>query len=254
MLTTKNKLSKREKAVFAGLYLSKFDNQGLAELGFGSFTEAFNVIGLAMKVSPASIKNYRDEFDPLFPNHRKGWHKRLIRPYCKVLYDNFHKLSISKFSTLLKSMIYQDPDLDLMTEILESDISGTTNTFAKRLITGQAAEQYFRNNFSHFKQFNMYELEDTTKFGCGFDFKLTTSNSTDYIGVEVKGLNGKNGTVSLTSKEHAVAQYLKQRYYICLVRNFKESPIHDFYQNPLKRFLFKKTETLVTSINWSATL
>ena len=79
--------SAREKAIISGLYLSKFDKEGLHHLGFDSFTEAFNVIGLALNVKPASIKNYRDEFDPKFPNERRGWHKRAMRPYVKDVYD-----------------------------------------------------------------------------------------------------------------------------------------------------------------------
>lgn len=65
-------LTVRRKLILSGLYLSKFDSEGLKSLGFDSFTEAFNVIGYALGSQPASIKNYRDEFDPLFPNRRKG--------------------------------------------------------------------------------------------------------------------------------------------------------------------------------------
>ena len=48
-----------------------------------SLFEFKNVIGFALGAKPASIKNYRDEFDPVFPNKRKGWHKRPMRNYCK---------------------------------------------------------------------------------------------------------------------------------------------------------------------------
>jgi hypothetical protein len=65
------------------LFLSKFDEDGLKALGFGGFSEAFNVLALSVRASPASLKNYRDEFDPYFPNPRKGWHKRPMRQYCK---------------------------------------------------------------------------------------------------------------------------------------------------------------------------
>lgn len=56
-------LSVREKLILAGLYLSKYDKQGLDKLGFEGFTEAFNVIGFALASKPTSINNYRDEFD-----------------------------------------------------------------------------------------------------------------------------------------------------------------------------------------------
>jgi hypothetical protein len=38
--------STREKLVLAGLFLSKFDEEGLNALGFGGFSEAFNAISI----------------------------------------------------------------------------------------------------------------------------------------------------------------------------------------------------------------
>jgi hypothetical protein len=72
MVMSSQQIAPRNKLILTGLYLSKYDSLGLRELGFESFAEAFNVIGYAMGSRPASIKNYRDEFDPLFPNRRKG--------------------------------------------------------------------------------------------------------------------------------------------------------------------------------------
>jgi hypothetical protein len=72
MVLSSQQIAPRNKLILTGLYLSKYDSLGLRELGFESFAEAFNVIGYAMGSRPASIKNYRDEFDPLFPNRRKG--------------------------------------------------------------------------------------------------------------------------------------------------------------------------------------
>ena len=67
-----HRIALREKLILVGLYLSKYDSLGLKRLGFSSFVEAFNVIGYALGSKPASIKNYRDEFDPLFPNRRQA--------------------------------------------------------------------------------------------------------------------------------------------------------------------------------------
>ena len=64
------RISSREKLILTGLFLSKYDKLGLRRLGFETFLEAFNVVGYALGGKPASIKNYRDEFDPLFPNRR----------------------------------------------------------------------------------------------------------------------------------------------------------------------------------------
>ncbi len=248
------KLSLREKSILAGLYLSKFNFEGLNYLGFDNFTEAFNVIGLAMGVQPMSVKNYRDEFDPLFPNERKGWHKRDIRKYCKDIYDTFHALNLLDFSTLLKDIIYKDHDLDVLMEEIAKNEGEKENTFAKRLITGQAAEQYFRDNFLSVDLFKGYNIEDTTKAGCGFDFKLVPEKEDRYFGIEVKGLNELKGNIALTSKEHTIANFLKDRYFIFVVKNFKEKPIHDVYQDPLEKLNFKRVENMITQINWNTNI
>jgi hypothetical protein len=200
-------LSLREKSILAGLYLSKFDSEGLRHLGFESFIEAFNVIGSALGIRPASVKNYRDEFDPLFPNHRKGWHKRPIRDYCKAIYSAFGSLSLENFTSLLKRIIYKEHDLDVLMEEVETK-QGEDRSFAKRLITGQAAEQYFKAKYKEISLFQDLELEDTTRLGCGFDFRLISPST--FYGVEVKGLSEVSGSIALTSKEHSVASVLKK--------------------------------------------
>lgn len=237
----------REKAILSGLFLSKFDKQGLKLLGFNSFTEAFNTIGFALEVKPTSIKLYRDEFDSLFPNSRKGW-QRDTREYCKEIYNTFNNLNLDDFVNLIKKTIYRNSDLDILTENIEQQKNENTS-FAKRLITGQAAENYFQENYNTVDVFSDYELEDTTKLGCGFDFKLHKDN--DYIGVEVKGLNGLTGNISLTSKEHSVAEFLNKKYFLFIVKNFKEVPIHQYYQNPLNTLLFNKIEQKITQISWN---
>ncbi len=67
-----NRFSIRDKSILVGLYLSKFDDEAIENLGFKGVTEAFNTLGYSIGSKPASIKNYRDEFDPFFPNPRKG--------------------------------------------------------------------------------------------------------------------------------------------------------------------------------------
>jgi hypothetical protein len=69
--------------------------------GFSGFIEAFNAFGFGLGGRPASIKNYRDEFDPIFPNPRKGWHKRPLREHCREILELFGHLSLSDFTELL---------------------------------------------------------------------------------------------------------------------------------------------------------
>jgi uncharacterized protein DUF3883 len=243
------KLSLREKSILAGLYLSKFDSEGLRRLGFDSFIEAFNVIGSALAVRPASVKNYRDEFDPLFPNHRKGWHKRPIRDYCKAVYSAFGGLDLEAFTSLLKRIIYKEHDLDVLMEEVERK-RGEDRSFAKRLITGQAAEEYFKAKYKGITLFKDFELEDTTKLGCGFDFRLFSPSI--FYGIEVKGLSESSGSIALTSKEYSVASILRERFFLFVVKNFKENPFHEFYQDPLDgKLVFSRIEQKAIQISWT---
>ena len=248
------KLTLRDKSILAGLYLSKFDVVGLESLGFENYTEAFNVVGFALGVQPRSVKNYRDEFDPLFPNDRQGWHKRETRKYCKDIYDAYQHLNLVEFTSLIKDVVYKDHDLDLLMEEVAKDVGEGESTFAKRLITGQAAEQYFRDSFAEVDLFQGHKLHDTTKFGCGFDFKLVTDDSSPYFGVEVKGLNDKSGSVALTNKEYAVAGLLAERYFLFVVKNFKEKPFHQIYRNPIKNLDFSKIEQKIIQTSWNVSV
>ena len=186
----------REKLILAGLYLSKYDSAGLRQLGFESFVEAFNVIGYALGARPASIKNYRDEFDPLFPNRRKGWHKRPTREYCLKVYQEYKSLDLEAFSGLVKSFVGYDENLGSEVRPKDDEKAGESH-FAKRLITGLAAEQYFEAVQPRLAEIKDCTVENTTRLGCGFDFRLRTGRRAEFLAVEVKGMKEQNGSVSL---------------------------------------------------------
>ncbi len=246
-----HKLSNRDKVILAGLFLSKFDVAGLIALGFDGFTEAFNAIALNLKASPASLKNYRDEFDPFFPNPRKGWHKRPIRQYCKKLMDEYNHLGFEDFVAMIKTEVSDLGEIELIEEQL--DIS-ESNTFAKRLMTGQAAEHYFENIFPALPDFQHCSLSNTTRIGCGFDYKMTRPGE-PFLAVEVKGMATHSGTIQLTSKEHKAAEILENRFFLFIVRNFIETPFHTVHQNPLRSNLkFERRESISVQVNWTANI
>ncbi len=129
-----------------------------------------------------------------------------------------------------------------------------SETAAKRLITGKAAEEYFKRAYPKEPAFKNCTLaEDTTAMGCGFDFKLTCNFG--FYCVEVKGLAGRHGTVSLTEKEFKVARACKERFCLFVVFNFIEKPRHKTYFDPLNSGLqFKKNENKVIQITYRSTL
>ena len=69
-----------KKLMLAGLYLSKFNREGLASLGFRTLGEAYKSFAFAFGGKPTSVKLYMQEFDPYFPNSRIGFKNKAIRP------------------------------------------------------------------------------------------------------------------------------------------------------------------------------
>lgn len=126
------------------------------------------------------------------------------------------------------------------------------SSFAQRLITGLAAERYFEAVHASLPEFAGRSLHNTTQAGCGYDFRLyDSSDEADYLAVEVKGIKEQVGTVSMTAKEYQVAADLTDRFYLFVVMNFRESPIHAIYQNPLAGTLaFTKIERVVVQTSW----
>jgi hypothetical protein len=246
-----NTLSLRDKAILIGLYLSKYDEAALSELGLDGFKQAFNTLGYAIGFNPSSIKNYRDEFDPLFPNPRKGWHKRPLREYCKVIYEQFSTLSFDNFTDLIKSITVQNYEIEQIVNKIEK--RDMTESVAKRLITGKSAEEYFKKNYSRIDPFIGYELKDTTNLACGFDFRLAFNSN--FFCVEVKGLNLTTGNIAMTEKEYSIAEGLKDKYCLFIVLNFAEKPYHELFFNPLNNELnFKKIERKVTQISYTTSV
>jgi hypothetical protein len=252
MVLDPQKMVMRDKLILTGLYLSKYDAVGLKKLGFESFTEAFNVTGYALGQKPASIKNYRDEFDPLFPNKRKGWHKRPTREYCLKVFTDYKNLDLNTFTSLIKSLAGYDEsawsELRPKREMPEGQ-----SDFAKRLITGLAAERYFESSFSSLTEFKNFSFENTTRLGCGYDFRLNHEAGENFLAVEVKGLKATSGSLSLTPKEHEVASALDARFFLFVVKNFRDSPYHEIYPNPLAGSLcFKRKDTVIVQTSWLA--
>jgi hypothetical protein len=244
----------REKLILTGLYLSKYDLVGVRKLGFENFVEAFNVIGYALGQKPASIKNYRDEFDPLFPNKRKGWHKRPTRQYCLKVFEEYKNLDLQTFTALLKSFTGFDENVWSEVEMVPKKRDGES-LFAKRLVTGLAAEHYFESVRATLLEFKGCSIENTTRLGCGYDFRLCPAAKGDFLAVEVKGLAERVGGISLTPKEYEVASTLRSRFFLFVVKNFRESPFHEIYQNPLAtRLKFSKKERVTVHVSWLTTV
>ena len=123
--------------------------------------------------------------------------------------------------------------------------------FARRLTTGLAAERYFEAIQPSLLEFRDYAAENTTRLGCGYDFRLRMAERKEFLAVEVKGLKERSGGLALTPKEHETASALGEKFFLFVVKNFRESPYHEIYRDPLSgSLIFKRKETVVVSVSW----
>lgn len=237
-------MKNRDKLIICGLFLAKFDTLAYKSLGFSSFMESFNILGLSLHGKPSNIKLYRDEFDLYFNNARKGWHKRGLRSYTKEIFEKYRDLDLQDFSNLVASFLIKNYQEKLqVNEFLDSKIE---SGFIKRVATGKAAEQYFRDNFRQY--FKDFSLLDSREFGCGFDFKM--QNEREFYYVEVKCLSASSGNFMLTEKEYTIAQNLKDKYCLYIVSNLKEKPRENVFFNPIKFFNFIEQRLQITQTGY----
>lgn len=219
------------KMMLIGLYLSKFDQAGLKELGFSSFWQAYNTLAFALGGKAKSINNYRDEFDPYCDNPRKGWAIRPLRKNRKEMMDEYAGLSLSEFADLICREVSCLGDLDETVSLRKQNANA--DSFAKRMMTGQSAERFFEEHYAEMPAFTNASVQRTTFLGCGFDFKVSSEGDPFYA-VEVKGLGPENGPFQMTDKEYQIAETLQDRYFLYVVRGFDTPhPFPSLIRNPI---------------------
>lgn len=236
-------MSDRQKLLTVAFYLAKFNDEAVRNLGYVNFREAFNELGAKLDYSPNSVKNRRDDFDPLF-GHRAGWHQVELSKSNLEIVEAFDHLS----EEALRAIVF-----DLLDESSSKGgfLLGDTirdrkaSTYTTRGVTGKKAEALFIKWFQD--HFPLYNLIDTRDFGCGYDFGVIGSNEV----YEVKGLSGIDGGVLFTDKEWKVAAELQDEYHLVLVKDcFGEDPIVEMYSNPHEKFSPKKQVSTTINVNW----
>ena len=113
-------------------------------------------IGEILSVPANTVRNWRDEFDPLF-GHRAGWYQRPMtqsRIRVTEALKDLDEISIRAIVLDIlkgnsKSKIYEFEQLVQL--VSEKEIEFEHNNFILRGPTGRSAEEYFINQFNQNK-------------------------------------------------------------------------------------------------------
>lgn len=192
------------QALIVAYYLSRFDDEAYSALGFPGRQKkkAHQQLGEALSVNYNSLKNRRDDFDPLH-GHRKGWHQSRLSEKMRNVVESFQDLNFYEMKNIVEEII-NNPDLakDIGSSIADVDNSDKKKKkppFVPRGITGENAELYFKEWHSLNQKPMEGQLYDRRHDGCGYDFFIDNGSHQAYV--EVKGLDQSEGGVSFTSKE-----------------------------------------------------
>jgi len=234
-------------ALVVAYYLSKYDKVALNKFNFTTYKGAFETIGTILNVKPNTIKNRRDDFDPLH-NNRSGWYQRDLMPISQRIVDIFRDFSEDALTEVVKDILESNNfNLDIYLNGLSRVEEGTE--FNHRAITGKRAEQlfieYFQNN--DIEGLNRGELIDRRDEGCGYDFELDSSPKMVY---EIKGLAVERGAISFTDKEWETARKLRCQYVLVVVKDINHTPVFKVIVDPYINLNPNKRVQQTININW----
>lgn len=235
-----------EQTMIVSYYLSRFNEEAVANLGYKSWKNAFEDLSQKLQINKHTIKNWRDEFDP-FHGYRVGWYQREARKTIANIISQFELLEEYDIRQIVEEIINGNeinlPEIDTSEkEVISKPI------FILRGPTGRRAEHFFieyhRANNLPFSG----KLIDTRDWGCGYDFEIKSESNQHFI--EVKGLASNTGGLLFTNKEWEMAKKERTKYTVCLVSNINDSPEISFINDPFSKLNPRKNIIQTVQVQW----
>lgn len=249
MATSLRKPLLETSALIVGYAMSRLDRAYLEAHKLKSWKEAFRRAGDALKVAPASIKNLRDEFDPVHGNTRKGWKDRPMRPNRQRIMGQLCDVSDAALLEMIERVLARDPDAlqEVVTPL--SQPAERIHNVAERLRTGRLAEAFFLANSEKVADVAATLILDHRELARGYDFGVRRRDS---VAIEVKGMKQMRGGVLFTDREWSEAKARRADYWLVVVGNIESNPIAKLFPDPATTLRADcKYQTTITA-SWRA--
>lgn len=216
-------------AVIVGYAMSRLDRAYLDARKLKSWKEAFQRAGEALDVAPASIKNLRDEFDPVHGNARKGWKDRPMRLDRQRVMGQLCDVSDAALLEMIGRILVHDQDAveEVVAPLSTPDVR--VQNVAERLRTGRLAEAFFLAHSERIVDVAAKLILDHRELARGYDFGVYKRNS---VAIEVKGMKQKRGGVLFTDREWCEARIRRSDYWLVVVGNIESNPIAKVFPDP----------------------
>ena len=208
-------------ALIVGYAMSRLDRAYLNARHLKSWKAAFAEAGALLHVAPASLKNLRDEFDPVHGNARRGWRGRPMRPNRQRVMGELCEVSDRALLEMVDAIFRHDVDAVEDVVIPLSKPAARIHNVAERLRTGRLAEAFFRDNCHIIAGVQTDFLLDHRELFRGYDFGVKGRAS---VAIEVKGIKQLRGGIAFTDREWTEATARRQDYWLVVVGNVESNP------------------------------
>lgn len=241
------------ESLVIGYAMSRLDGNYLAARKADGWWEAFREAAQALQASAASFKNLRDEFDPVHPNARLGWHGRSLRPSRLRVIEELQAVSDDALIEMVACILNRDADtidetLDLLAAA--SPVVGSANV-AERLLTGRRAEEFFLEHSLSLVQIKTDDILDFRQEACGFDFGVRGNPE---LAFEVKGLKPLHGGILFTDREWQEAKRRRRYYFLVVVGNLAAEPLARVFPDPYTLLPASCTLQTTVTASWRSTV
>jgi hypothetical protein len=227
--------------------MSRLDKRFLKERGLPSWNAAFKTIGSQINTKPASLKNLRDEFDPIHENTRRGWLNRPMRPNRQRVIAEFSELSDEGLMEIVSRIFSRDSIVTAdIVEPLAASRKRVENV-AERLRTGRKAEEFFIRESQNICGINKGDLLDKRTDAQGFDFSVISRPS---LMIEVKGLSIAVGDILFTDREWEMARQNRAEYWLIVVGCLSDQPRAKLHVDPFGSLQVRSVIERCTRVSW----
>lgn len=217
------------EAIVIGYAMSRLDREYLAARHFSTWERAYDEAAQALSTSPRSFDNLRDEFDPVHPNPRRGWHQRPLRMSRQRVLDELKDVSDDALLELVARILKRDENT--IVEAIDSLAVSNRVAYnvAERLLTGRLAEEYFLANSVPIIQVAPSEVLDMRQKACGYDFSVRHKPE---WAIEIKGLKTSKGGIQFTDREWTEAKNRQEDYWLIVIGNLSTQPVPRIVRDP----------------------
>lgn len=215
-----------------GYAMSRLDEQYLRARQYATWQQAYKEAANALSSPPTSFKNLRDEFDPIHPNPRLGWHRNSQQPLRQSrqrVLDELQDVSDDALLELVSRILGRDEET--IAEAIDSlaVVTKVAHNVAERLLTGRRAEEFFLAHSGSLVGIETSHVLDYRQAARGFDFGVQGKPE---LAIEVKGIKQKRGDIQFTDREWTEARYRGENYLLAVVGNLAAEPVARIIPNP----------------------